>query len=264
MNTSLRLRLFALVAVCLYVWIISAAAAADAVTGDAVSVDAVSVEQEFSARSSAGFENERPADERRDPASLQELVSADVRPAGTREAPAQTRKHGGPCCAFRIFDARTRLFDDFDADGYFTYLRVVFDIDTDYYDADVFVRLFLRGSDDRWAMIFESDVFPIFGNSGADDYEVETELVSGFPRDHYDLLIEVYEAPFGDLVVEYGSLENPALGFLPLEDISSDGALPPPVAISSGGGGGAVTYELLMLLFLVGWAGLRHRWVGRS
>jgi len=248
MNASVRLRLWALAAVCLYVWVVGVAVAA---------------EQRPETRSSGGFEAERSSSERRDPDSLQVFESAGARAPAGQEAPAQARKHGAPCCAFRIYDAQTRLFDDFDADGYYTYLRVSFDIDTDYFEADVFVRLFLRGSDGRWTMIYESGVFPIFGSSATDDYEVETELVNGFPRDHYDVLIEVYEAPFGDLVVEYGPFENPALDFLPLEDIAADSALPPSVAVSSGGGGGAMTYELLMLLVLVGWASLRHRWANR-
>jgi len=242
------LRLWALVAVFLYVWMVSVAVAA---------------EQGPVTRSSAGFETDRASGDRRDPDSLREFEPEDARPPAGQDGPAQARKHGALCCAFRIYDAQTRLFDDFDADGYYTYLRVSFDIDTDYFEADVFVRLFLRGSDGQWTMIYESGVFPIFGSSATDDYEVETELVNGFSRDHYDVLIEVYEAPFGNLVVEYGPYENPALDFLPLEDIVADSAVPPPIAISSGGGGGAMTYELLMLLVLFGWAGLRHRWARR-
>lgn len=248
MNASVRLRLWALLAVCVYLWMFSVALAA---------------EQGPVTRSGAGFAAERAGAERRDPASLQILDAAAAGKIARQDTPGLARKHAGPCCAYRIYDAQTRLFDDFDADGHYTYLRVTFDIDTDYFEADVFVRLFLKGSDNRWTMIYESGVFPIFGSSATDDYEVETELVSGFARDHYDVLIEVYEAPFGELVLEYGPLENPALGFLPMEDLAADSVVPPPVAISSGGGGGALTYELLMLLVLAGWTGLRHRWRDR-
>ena len=249
MKASMALRLWALVAVCLYLWLVNAAAAAD---------------QAPVTRASAGFQSERADGERRDPALLQEFApDASTLPMG-QSAKAQGRKHEVGCCAYRIFDAWTRLFDDFDGDGHYTYLRVGFDIDTDFFESDVFVRLFVRGTDERWALIFESDVFRIYGSSATDDYEVETELVSGFPRDRYDVLIEVYEAPFGALVLEYGPYENPALGFLPLEDISADSVVAPQIAVSSGGGGGALTYEVLMLVLLAGWAGLRHRWSRRQ
>ena len=151
------------------------------------------------------------------------------------------------------------MFDDLDGDGYYTYLRVNFDIDTDFFEADVYVRLFNRGSDGVWIEFYNSETFSIFGSSASDDYEVETELVAGYPPDDYDILIEVYDAFNGDLVVEYGPAESSELSLLPLEDISFDGDLPPPVSISHGGGGGG-TLSYLMLLSLLAASRIRqHR-----
>ena len=87
--------------------------------------------------------------------------------------------------------------------------------------------------------------------------------MAGFPPDDYDVLIEVYDAAYGDLVVEYGPLESSALSFLPLEDVSFDGSLPAPVTISRGGGGGAIGLELLVLALLAATVAWRRR-AGRS
>lgn len=212
-------------------------------------------------RSAAGFETQRGDQERRPHETLEDYEApGDARltkPAG----PSAARMNAASCCAYRIYSAATRLFDDFDGDGFYTYLRVNFDIDTDYFDADVFVRLFMRGDDGRWTQFYQSGVFTIYGSSSTDDYEVETELVAGFPPDDYDVLIEVYDADYGDLVVEYGPLESSALSFLPMEDVSFDGSLPAPVTISRGGGG-ALGLELLVLGMLassLAWRGRRRR-----
>ncbi|MGD8976264.1 MAG: choice-of-anchor H family protein [Gammaproteobacteria bacterium] len=209
-------------------------------------------------RSAAGFESERGNAERRPADQLEDYQPpAEARlakPAG----PIAAQMNAASCCAYRIYSATTRLFDDIDGDGFYTYLRVNFDIDTDYFDADVFVRLFMRGDDGRWTQFYQSPVFTIYGSSGSDDYEVETELVAGFPPDDYDVLIEVYDAAYGDLVVEYGPLESSALSFLPLEDVSFDGSLPAPVTISRGGGG-ATGIELLVLALLAAIVAWRRR-----
>lgn len=216
-------------------------------------------------RSAAGFEAERGEAERRDPALLEmhEPGEADGAIDGPlKRPPAGARKHTVVCCAFRIFDATVRLYDDFDLDGYHTYFRVNFDVDTDYSEADVYARLFLRGPTGDWNLFYETGVFSIYGSSGTDDYEVETELVAGYPTGDYDMLIEVYDAWYGDLVVEYGPWDSSAMSYVPLEDTSHDGLLPPPVAFSSGGGGGAVSLEILGLAGLAAW--LRRRRSGRT
>ena len=209
-------------------------------------------------RSVSGFETERGTAERRDPDLLEMFQAEASMDAGVKDGLPASRKHSVVCCAFRVFDARVQLFDDFDMDGYHSYFRVTFDVDTDYADADVFARLFLRGPTGVWNLFYETGVYSIYGSVGSDDYEVETELVAGYPTGDYDLLIEVYEAYYGDLVVDYGPWDTSALGYLPLEDIGSDGLVPPPVAVSRGGGGGALSAELLVLAGLAGW-GLRRR-----
>ena len=209
-------------------------------------------------RSTAGFESERGEQERRPAAMLQDYQAPDDARKAIPTGPQAAQMQASSCCAYRIYNASTRLFDDIDNDGFYTYLRVNFDIDTDYFDADVYVRLFMRGSSGNWIEFYQSGVFSIYGSSATDDYEVETELVAGFPPDDYDVLIEVYDADYGDLVVEYGPLESSALSFLPLEDVSFDSRLPAPTTISSGGGG-ALGLELLVFGLLAGVTAWRRR-----
>lgn len=218
-----------------------------ATSGMLVSLGVSAAESERLTRSSGDYSEDGAADEKRDPDSLVDLsVDADDQ-SSSRANLGVVQRESSLCCAYWIYQARTRLFDDFDGDGHYTYLRVNFDIDTSYFDADVYVRLFLRGFDGRWTLIFESDPFSIYGTSANDVYEVETELVAGYPPDDYDVLIEVYEAFYGDLVTEYGPADNSSLSYLPLEDISFDNRSLPPVAVSRGGGG-ATSFDFLILL----------------
>jgi hypothetical protein len=200
-------------------------------------------------RSVAGFQGEYAEDEKRDPAGLQEFVPATESISSKRASLETVQQNASLCCAFWVYEARTRLFDDFDGDGHYSYLRVSFDVDTSYFEADVYVRLFLRGSNGAWNMIYNSEEFSIFGSSGNDEYEVETELVAGFPPDDYDVMIEVYEGVYGELVAEYGPADTSALSYLPLEDVSFDSRLSPPVVVSRGGGGAASLDMLILLLF---------------
>ncbi|MDH3645769.1 MAG: choice-of-anchor H family protein [Gammaproteobacteria bacterium] len=198
-------------------------------------------------RSTAGFKSDRGTADRHDPATLQDY---DVKAKST---PARSEKQSSVgaqnlnCCPYRIYSARTQLFDDLDLDGFYTYLRVSMDIDTDYFDAQLFVQVYLRGEIGNWFRVFDSEVFTIYGNSGLDDYEVETELLSGFPPDYYDVLIEVYDAYTGELVLEYGPAESPALSLLAMEDVILDNRSLPRAALSSGGGG-SLSIALLGLL----------------
>ncbi len=214
-------------------------------------------------RSTAGFASERGAASKRSPDLLEDFEPLDEAAAPDKDSSAMAQKFTVPCCDFRIFAARVWLYDDRDGDGYFTYFRVSFDVDTDYSEAHIYARLFLRGADGVWNFLYETEVFPIFGSAGTDEYEIETELVSGYPTGAYDVLIKVYDASYGDLVTQYGPRDTSALSVTPLEDLSYDGLPPPPVSISRGSsGGGVVSLELLGLALVAGWASRRVRGPG--
>ncbi len=73
-------------------------------------------------------------------------------------------------------------------------------------------------------------------------------MFEGYPTDYYDVLVEIYDADFGDFVAEFGPADSAALAVLPLEDQVRD----TPVVVGSGfvavgGGGGALGASLIGL-----------------
>lgn len=162
---------------------------------------------------------------------------------GPRLGPSTGAKSGRSLASadpdFWIFDATTRLFHDFDNDGFFTRLELDFDADTHFFSADVYAELFLSLDGGPWNTYTTTAVFTIFGTSDTDDYFVDTDLVSGYPAGSYDLLIELYNAADGRFVTSFGPSDTPALFDLPLEDQQEDAVVvvEPQVSHSHGGGG---------------------------
>jgi hypothetical protein len=127
-----------------------------------------------------------------------------------------------------IYDASTAVFVDDDYDGYYRYLRVRFDADTIYSYSYVYVEIYISADGNAWEHLYTTNDFAIWGSDPDDDYEVETELVSGYSTGLYDVLIELYDADTGEFLDEFGPNESPDFSLLPLEDSGRDGALPPP------------------------------------
>src|SRR5690606_10331759 len=154
-----------------------------------------------------------------------------------------------------IYDAGIEMFFDADDDGYYRYLRVTFDVDSFFAHAWVYAALYLSPDGVVWELLHETDDFRVDGETPDDAYEVEVELVSGYPPGDYDLLIELYDADTGVFQDELGPAQTSAFALLPLEDREHD--TPPPVVIvHEHGGGGATT--LLTLLLVGAGAALRR------
>ena len=211
-------------------------------------------EAERASRSTAGPASERVPDTRRDAMKLESNRPAGtraIRPEGgaSREGSAlnSAERLAAVCCVFRVYSADTELFDDFDGDGYYTYLRVMFDVDTDFLAADVYANLYLALPDEPWELFFESEIFPVFGSSADDAYEVETEFISGYPPGDYDLLIDVFDAATDEFVASYGPADSSALGYLPIEDIDFDNEISSQVFISGSSGSSLSLMSLVLL-----------------
>lgn len=155
---------------------------------------------------------------------------------------------------FEIFDAAVTLYFDDDFDGHYYGIDVNFDADTEYAAADVYARLYLSLEGGPWEEYFVTEVFTIFGDSGSDDYTVETELYSGYPTAYYDVLIELYDYDTGDLVAEFGPADSAQMDEAPLEDQQKDIGVvvvgPEPIISQSRGGGGSLSFAALMLALL--------------
>lgn len=165
---------------------------------------------------------------------------------------------------FWVFAADVVLFDDDDGDGYYHGIDLLFDADTIYSAVKVYAVVYLSQNLGPWNEYGMTEDFWIHGTSGDDEYGLVTELVSGYPRGDYDLLIEIFDARDNSFLASSGPDETSALSFLPLEDSGRDEPfVRTQVAVSHGGGGAsdAWTIGFLLLVLVVGAARKiwRHR-----
>ena len=151
---------------------------------------------------------------------------------------------------FWFYDADVVLFSDLDRDGYYFGIDLLFDADTTYAVADVYAVLYLSYEYGPWNEYAATEDFTLFGSISADDYVVETELVSGYPTGNYDILIELFDAYDGTFLASFGPEDTSELSNLPLEDSTRDVAGPGDthIVVNSGGGG---SFSLLLLLGLL-------------
>lgn len=216
-------------------------------------------------RTAEGFAAEHAADELRDPTTFRERRTSAAKIATKPRSDEARIQPLAATVSFGdswIHEASSEKFYDYDGDGYYHFLRVRFDADTVHTMRDVYVELYLSADGEAWEFLTDTKDFTIWGTSPDDDYEVETELVSGYSTGKYDVLIELHDAKDGTLVDEFGPRECADLSLLPLEDSVRDGIVPaPPPPVDNGdngdGGGGAVSW--LALLGLAGAALARRR-----
>ncbi len=155
-----------------------------------------------------------------------------------------------------IYDADVELFDDFDSDGFYRFISVRIDADTVRDGAYVYAELYLSEDGTNWEHYHSTDDFWIGGATGDDELFVETELLSGYPTGHYDLLIELYDADFGTFSDEFGPYQSDGMALLPLEDATRD---PEPVIVTVvDGGGGSFGWLWIPALLVAGWRPLRR------
>lgn len=160
--------------------------------------------------------------------------------------------------SFTIYDASSRLLEDVDYDGFYQTFSVTFDVDVigAYLNerADLFAELYLSRNGGPWLHYFTTDIFSIYGESTQDDYQVLTTLYSGYATDHYDVLIDVYEVGYSDIVATISADETDSLYALPLESRDRDRESEVIVIEQSGG-----ALSISALIFLGLYAGLSRR-----
>lgn len=152
--------------------------------------------------------------------------------------------------SFEIFSARSFLEEDIDGDGYYQTFSVIFDADvvsfSGHIDSEVYAELYLSKNGGEWFHYFTTDNFIIHGDSEDDEYEVITTLADGYLADNYDVLIDLYEEGYDDIVATYSSDDTDALYALPLESSNYDRLYIETIEISHGG-----SLSLMSLLFLL-------------
>jgi len=137
---------------------------------------------------------------------------------------------------FWFYSADVILFNDHDQDGHFHGIDLLFDADTYYAEADVYAVVYLSLADGPWNEYFATDNFTLFGASADDEFNIVTELVSGYPTGSYDLLIELFDAYDDAFLASFGPADSSALAFLPLEDADRDIPYETTVVVTKGGG----------------------------
>ncbi|MFT6901196.1 MAG: hypothetical protein ACJAXS_001385 [Colwellia sp.] len=127
---------------------------------------------------------------------------------------------------FSIYSAMSFLHDDYDEDGYYQTFSITFDADiysyTDVQWGEVYALLYLSKNGGPWAHYFTTDNFIIEGNSDVDEYEVISTFMSGYASDHYDVLIDLYQVGYSDIVASYSADDTNALYALPIESAEYD------------------------------------------
>lgn len=151
---------------------------------------------------------------------------------------------------FWFYEADVILFADYDGDGYYYGIDLLFDADTTYLSAEVYAVVYLSYEYGPWNEYASTEDFSLFGATSSDEYTIETELVSGYPTGSYDILIELFDAYDGSFLASIGPEDTSELSYLPLEDSTRDVAQgeTTQVVVSSGGGGSVGWLVLLTLL----------------
>lgn len=155
---------------------------------------------------------------------------------------------------FGIYSASSRLFEDFDYDGFYQTFSVTFDADVyGQYTGErarVFADLYLSRDGGPWELYFTTDTFTIVDDLSNDEFEVLTTLDLGYKTGHYDVLVDLYEEGYSDIVATISSEDVAGLYALPLESSDRDEyeVYLPEVIISAGS---LSFYGLLVLVGVI-------------
>lgn len=157
--------------------------------------------------------------------------------------------------SFNIYHGYSQLIEDFDDDGFFQTFSVTFDADvynTVFSDhAVVYAELYLSKNGGDWIHYYTTDDFSIYGESDDDEYEVYTTLNQGYIPEYYDVLIDLYEVGYNDVVATYSSNDTNELYALPLESSDYDPDYVEYHSESHGHGGSSSMLILSLLLAIV-------------
>ncbi|GLX80026.1 hypothetical protein tinsulaeT_33660 [Thalassotalea insulae] len=152
---------------------------------------------------------------------------------------------------FNIYQGYAQLIEDYDGDSFYRTFSVTFDADVYSHDiineARVYAELYLSEDGGDWVHYYTTDNFTIYGESEDDEYEVYTTLDQGYVPNHYDVLIDLYEVGYSDIVATYSSNDSNDLYALPLESSDYDPEYVEPHSNSHSHGG---SYSWLMIALL--------------
>ena len=170
--------------------------------------------------------------------------------AGMPSKVGERRSNSTTSGDFWFYSADALLFNDHDVDGHFHGIDLLFDADTYYQAAEVYAVVYLSLEGGPWNEYSATENFTLFGSSADDEFQIVTELVSGYPTGSYDLLIELFDGYNDNFLASYGPVDTSELAFLPLEDANRDVPyVPPPTTVVVHEHGGSLGWPSLLALF---------------
>lgn len=152
-----------------------------------------------------------------------------------------------------IYDVETYLEDDIDGDGYYQTFGVTFDVDI--YNPNgsensvVYAELYLSTDNVNWEHYYTTDHFQINSNNNDDKFEVITTFAEGYTTSNYNVLIDIYEVGYTDVVATQSSNDDNALYALPLESADYDQIYVEEVVVVHGG---STSIQWLLFVLLLG------------
>lgn len=151
---------------------------------------------------------------------------------------------------FEIYSATSFLIEDYDNDSFYQTFSVVFDADiysyTENNTREVYASMYLSKNGNPWKHYYTTEIFIIKGDSEHDEYEVNTTFISGYSTNHYDVLIDLYQVGYNEVVATYSSDDSNDLYALPLESANYD---EPYVEVIEVYGGG-FSFVILFIIFI--------------
>lgn len=114
------------------------------------------------------------------------------------------------------------LTHDADNDGYYSRIKVAFDLDTHFSSIEVYAALILIDSQNHETEYFVTNDFWLYGNSAIDDYKIKTLLEENWHSDYYRLRVEIYDADDGTFLTAIDDYDDSSFDNLPLESVDYD------------------------------------------
>jgi len=157
--------------------------------------------------------------------------------------------------SFVIYEGFSQLIEDYDGDSYYQTFSVTFDADLvnhgAHVEAVVYAELYLSENGAPWEHYYSTDSFVIHGESTDDEFEVYSTLGQGFTTNHYDVLIDLYEEGYPNIVASYSSDDSNSLYGLPLESSDYDLAYVEYYEEATIHGGGTSVLALIIIFMLL-------------
>lgn len=192
------------------------------------------------------------AEQGKSKAEMQESINKKILTNNNKSAKTSSLTHSD----FGIYSANSFLDVDQDLDGYYQTFSVLFDADfygyheTTGQQVSVYALLYMSKNGEPWSHFFTTDNFIIAGDSELDEYEVITTLVSGYPPGEYDILIDLYQVGYSNIVASFSADDSNALYALPLESGDFDNYYVEEVDVIGGGVSSILGLFTLFSLFL--------------